>query len=65
MASQPAIGATLTLVINFTTRVCRVIAHRKNGNVVVLAEPVYQETTGRRLYAEQRFTIYPEEIRCN
>jgi len=59
---SPRIDDKLTLVINGTTRDCRVVELRKNGSFVVLAEPVFQEATGRRLYAAQRFRMRPEEV---
>lgn len=47
-----------------TTREGSVVKVQKNGRIVVLAEAVYQEKTGRRLYAEQRFTLEPSDVRA-
>jgi hypothetical protein len=56
-------GTRVEVVVNFSTRIGSVIKIQKNGLVVVLADAVYQEKTGRRLYAAQRFTVDPKHVR--
>jgi uncharacterized protein (AIM24 family) len=55
-------GTKVELVVNGSTRTGVIVKVQKNGKIVVAAEALYQERTGRRLYAAQRFTVEPSHV---
>jgi hypothetical protein len=62
MVNEMTVGANVKAIINGTTRTGTIIKVQKNGRIVMQAEAVYQERTGRRLYSAQRFTVEPQHL---